>query len=62
MSKRFSDYETDHHKPRKPNKKKYHRKGFSEDIQDKRQMRVSFKRYLRELEEELLDDELDEST
>lgn len=56
------EFESDsHHKPRKIDKKKHHRRGYSEDIQDKRHSRINFKRYLLELEEELLDNELNES-
>lgn len=41
---------------RKKDKKKRHGRGFSEDIQDKRAQRVSFKKYIREIEESELDD------
>lgn len=43
---------------KQPNKR--HRKGFAEgqDIASQRHRRVSFKNYLNELEEELLDEEL----
>lgn len=40
---------------RKKDKKKRHSRGFSEDIQDKRAQRVSFKKYIREIEESELD-------
>ena len=55
---------TDHHQPRRPDKKKHHRRGFTEDVQDKRAARISFKRYVQQLEEdELLDNDLlDEDT
>jgi hypothetical protein len=46
--------QVDHHQPRKHDKKKHHRRGFSEDIQDRRQARVGFKNYLRQIEEEEL--------
>lgn len=49
-----------HHKPRKIDKKKHRKRGFSEDSRDNRQSRINFKRYVRELEEDLLDDELDD--
>lgn len=42
--------------PRKADRKKKHRRGFSEDIQDSRAQRVNFKRYVRELEEQQLED------
>ena len=56
--------------PRKVDKRKHHRPGFSEDVQDRRQARVQFKQYLRQLEESQLDglddlddlDDLDEDT
>lgn len=63
MSKELgkADFETTHHKPRTLDKKKKHRRGFSEDKQDNRQSRISFKRYVQELEEDRLDDEIDEN-
>lgn len=54
--------ELQYHKPRKVDKRKHHRPGFSEDIQDKRKVRVGFKRYLQEIEERLLDEEIEENT
>lgn len=53
-----------HHQPRRPDKKKHHKRGFAEDVQDKRAARISFKKYVQQLEEEeLLDDDfLDEDT
>lgn len=42
--------------PKRKDKKKRHGKGFSEDIQDRRAQRVSFKRYVREIEEQLEDE------
>lgn len=51
----------EHHRPRSIDKKKHHRKGYREDYQDTRQSRVNFKRYLIEMEEELLDQEIDEN-
>ncbi len=54
----FQD-DTGHHKPREFNKKK-RKKGFSEDKAANRQARIGFKNYLRELEEEELDDALDD--
>lgn len=58
-----SDIDDDHlkHAVRKIDKKKHHSRGFSEDVQDRRQSRISFKRYLLELEEDELNDELDEN-
>jgi hypothetical protein len=47
-----------HHQPRKIDKKKKHRRGFSEDVQDNRHSRISFKRYLQEVEEMEVDDEV----
>ena len=55
------EVETAHHKPRTIDKRKHHRKGYSEDVDAKRHSRISFKRYLLEMEEKLLDDELDEN-
>ena len=59
--KNFDDFE--HHKPRTPSssKNKKHRTGFSEDVIDKRATRITFKNYVRELEETALnlsDDEV----
>lgn len=45
----------------KPDKKKHHRHGYNEDVQESRRLRVGFKKYLQSLEEQLLDDELDEN-
>lgn len=50
-----------HHKPRKIDKKKHHHRGFNEDTQEQRKSRISFKKYIQSLEEQLLDDELDEN-
>jgi|APCry1669193128_1035447.scaffolds.fasta_scaffold01212_8 hypothetical protein len=55
------DFEDNKHVARKIDKKKRHARGFTEDVQDKRQSRINFKRYLLELEEEELDEELDEN-
>jgi hypothetical protein len=46
-----------HHQPRDFSKKK-RKKGFSEDKAANRQARIGFKNYLRELEEDDLDDQL----
>ena len=46
--------------PRKKDKKKRHSRGFSEDIQDKRAQRVSFKKYVRDIHEQELEDEYDD--
>lgn len=48
-----------HHQPRQNDKKKHHRHGFNEDIQDSRHARVSFKNYVRELKESLIEDEFE---
>lgn len=48
MTKIFSD------RPQK-SKQKFHKRGFSEDVQDKRQARINFKNYVRQLEEESYD-------
>jgi hypothetical protein len=45
---------------RKADKKKKHRKGFNEDAQESRAQRVNFKRYVRTLEEQQLEDYDDE--
>lgn len=52
------DFLDHHHRPRKQDKRKKNRR-FSED-QDKRAARINFKRYVQELEEELLDEEMDD--
>ena len=54
----FKD-DSGHHKPRDFSKKK-RKKGFSEDKAANRQARIGFKNYLRELEEDELDNELDD--
>jgi hypothetical protein len=41
-----------HHQPRKSDKKKRHQRGFNEDSQDHRAARISFKKYMQQLEEE----------
>lgn len=53
-------YEFDHHVPRNFNKKKHHKKGFNEDAEQTRYTRVSFKNYIRELDESFLEAELNE--
>lgn len=55
------DFDTDHHKPRKIDKRKHHKKGYHEDAPDMRKHRVNFKRYLNSLKESdsYLDDEDD---
>jgi len=57
-----NDFEDDfgHHKPRNLDKKKRRKAGFSEDRAANRQARIGFKNYLRELEEDELDEALDE--
>ena len=57
--KEFQD-DTGHHKPRNLDKTKRRKAGFSEDKAANRQARIGFKNYLRELEEEDLDDQLDD--
>lgn len=55
-----NEFDTGHHQPRSIDKKKHHRKGYSEDVDAKRHSRVNFKRYVRQLEEQLLDEELED--
>jgi hypothetical protein len=46
---------------RQLDKKKRHKSGFNENVQDDRKARIGFKNYIRHIEEEnLLDDEDDE--
>jgi len=52
MTKIFSD------KPQK-GKQKFHKRGFSEDVQDKRKARINFKNYVRQLEEDTLEEDFD---
>ena len=54
------DKEIEHHMPRIIDKKKRHKDGFSEEIQDKRVSRISFKNYVRQLEEEMMEDDLED--
>lgn len=56
MSK--NDFDSGHHQPRQYSGKKKRR--FNEESQDNRHKRINFKRYIQELEEEDLDDEIDE--
>lgn len=58
MKNDFDD--TLHHKPRNLDKKKRRKAGFSEDRAASRQARIGFKNYLREIEEDELDDALDD--
>lgn len=61
MSKRFPEEHGMFEQPqRKKDKKKRHLRGFSEDIQDKRVQRINFKKYVRELEEQELEDDFDD--
>ncbi len=49
-----TDFDTDHHthhKTRKIDKRKHHKKGYHEDAPDMRTHRVNFKRYLSSLKE-----------
>ena len=50
--------ESEHHQPRKIDKKKHHRAGFSEDARDNRKAKIGFKNYMRQLEEETLEQDL----
>jgi len=50
-----------HHQPRKSDKRKKRRQGIAEDNQDRRASRINFKRYVQELEEEMLDEEMDDT-
>ena len=46
-----------HHKQRKLDKKKRHQRGFTEDFKEQRASRVSFKKYMQQIsEQEILDD------
>jgi len=57
MSKKPVEYGFDHHQPRIKDKKKRHKGGFSEEVVESRATRISFKNYVRQLEEEqMLDD------
>jgi hypothetical protein len=49
------DTDFEHHQPRNIDKKKRHRAGFTEDVQDTRYTRISFKNYMRTLDEDALD-------
>lgn len=40
--------------------KKFHARGFNEGVEETRAARVSFKRYLREIEEQTLEEEFDD--
>ena len=53
-----NDFDSDHHKPRQYSNKKKRRIG--EDRNENRHVRINFKRYVQELEEDDLDDEIDE--
>lgn len=52
----------DHHKPRHIDKKKHHRRGFCEDIdiQQKRNSRINFKKYIQDMKAASLTDDMDE--
>lgn len=62
MSKKLveNEYESQHHQHRVKDKKKRHRAGYSDEIVESRATRVSFKNYVRQLEEQLLEDNQDE--
>ena len=47
----------EHHKPRKIDKRKRHHPGFTEDVQEKRATRLTFKNYVRGLEDTLAEEE-----
>lgn len=54
------EFDTDeHHKPRKIDKKKRHRAGFTDDVKETRQVRIGFKNYLKDLEAKELEEDLD---
>ena len=55
----MSDYE--HHAPRVINKTKKNRNGFNEEVTVKRQDRISFKNYIREMSEQENGDFLEEA-
>lgn len=57
---RDHDLDNGHHKPRDHKKKKRPKTGFAEDRAANRQARIGFKNYLREIEEEELDDLMDD--
>jgi hypothetical protein len=59
MSKKPAEYGFDHHQPRVKDKKKRHRAGYSDEVVESRATRISFKNYVRQLEEEMLEDEDD---
>ena len=50
--------EVEHHIPRKIDKKKHHAAGFNEEARDSRKAKIGFKNYMRQLEEETLEQEL----
>ena len=52
------DIEFQHHQPRSLDKRKRHRAGFSEDVQETRKNRISFKNYVRQIDDERLATEL----
>lgn len=49
--------EFDHHQPRSLDKRKRHRAGFTEDVQDVRKNRISFKNYVRQIDNESFETE-----
>lgn len=51
------EYNDTHHVPRKNFGKKNKNKGLGEDVQDKRIQRINFKNYIRQLEEDLGDED-----
>ncbi len=51
----MSKLDFEHHQPRNLTKGKKHSRGFSEDIDEQRRNRVSFKSYLRQVKEEELE-------
>jgi hypothetical protein len=54
------NFDDSHHKPRDHKKKKKPKSNFAEDRVANRQARIGFKNYLREIEEEELDDLIEE--
>jgi hypothetical protein len=58
---KFDDHlEKNEQRVKRTDKRKHHRRGFNEDVSDRRATRVNFKNYLRELKEEELAEEIDD--
>ena len=45
----------------KRDSKKHHKRGFTEDVATQRHRRIGFKQYMKELEDELLEQELEDT-